>query len=133
LISDINHHVLAKILIRDKVTESLRRMDPVALLWRAPGARDRPRVPLTALGPHQQWSIDGHDKLTGLGLPIYGIRDKWSGYVLSLKIVPNNRMMDTVALLFIDTVKDFGGIPHTVTSDKGKEVSRVYTIQSALR
>ncbi|KAF8142577.1 hypothetical protein K438DRAFT_1877718 [Mycena galopus ATCC 62051] len=35
------------------------------------------RTPLTSVGPHEEWSMDGHDKLNVAGFGVYEIRDKW--------------------------------------------------------
>jgi len=76
MFGEIQSVFLAHSTTRDRIMYALRRIDPVAVLYRRLGSKKRTRVSLTADGPHHQWSIDGHDKLTKLGMPIYGIRDK---------------------------------------------------------
>ena len=76
---------------------------------RAPGSKKVHRTPLLALGPHHEWSADGHDKLTSIGFPIWGVRDKWSGQWLGLWVVPNNRLKESVAYLYLSLVYTLGG------------------------
>jgi hypothetical protein len=64
---------------------------------------------LTSLGPHHEWSSDGHDKLVKLGFPIWGIRDKWSGKWLGLWVVPNNRYQEAIAYLYLSLVAELAG------------------------
>ena len=54
-------------------------------------------------------SGDGHDKLASIGFPIWGIRDKFSGKWLGLWVVPNNRLKDVVAYLYLSLIKELGG------------------------
>ncbi|KAJ6626095.1 hypothetical protein B0H10DRAFT_2211605 [Mycena sp. CBHHK59/15] len=67
------------------------------------------RTPLTSVGPNEEWSMDGHDKLNNAGFGIYGIRDKWSGNWLHYRVVPSNRYAAVVGVLFLECVKKHGG------------------------
>jgi len=67
------------------------------------------RVALVSIGPHHEWSADGHDKLSKLGFPIWGVRDKWSGKWLGLWVVPNNRLKVAIGYLYLSLVKKLGG------------------------
>ena len=67
------------------------------------------RAPVVSIGPHHEWSADGHDKLTKLGFPIWGVRDKWSGKWLGLWVVPNNRVKVAIGYLYLSLVKKLGG------------------------
>jgi hypothetical protein len=67
------------------------------------------RTPLTSLGPNDEWSADGHDKLTKIGIAIYGFRDKASGCWLSLKVLPNNRFNVAIAYTYLSLVEEKGG------------------------
>ncbi|KAF8191859.1 hypothetical protein K438DRAFT_1935171 [Mycena galopus ATCC 62051] len=49
------------------------------------------RTPLTSVGPHEEWSIDGHDKLNIAGFGVYGKRDKWGTKFLHYRVLPSNR------------------------------------------
>jgi hypothetical protein len=61
------------------------------------------------LGPHHEWSGDGHDKLAQIGFPIWGIRDKWSGKWLGLWVVPNNRLKLVIAYLYLRLIIELEG------------------------
>ncbi|KAJ4493254.1 hypothetical protein C8R41DRAFT_867129 [Lentinula lateritia] len=66
-------------------------------------------------GPKTEWSGDGHDKLTGIGFPIWAVRDVWSGKWLGIWLVPNNRLKDTIAYLYLKLVYEYGDMdaqPH---------------------
>lgn len=76
---------------------------------RVPTANKIHRTPLTSLGPNDEWSGDGHDKLNKIGFPIYGIRDKASGKWLGLWVVPNNRLAHVVAYLYLTVIEEVGG------------------------
>lgn len=93
------------------------------------------RSVLVSCGPNEECAID--DKMIDLGMPIYGIVDKFSGKILSMEIVLNNRLADVPALHFLrlcesvqgkllletisrySTIKVFGCyIIHQVVQDK---------------
>ena len=82
---------------------------PEGFQRRHPKATKIHRVPLTSLGPNDEWSGDGHDKLCKIGMAIYGIRDKASGMWLGLWVVPNNRLNVVVAYLYLSLVEELGG------------------------
>ncbi|KAJ7512435.1 hypothetical protein B0H11DRAFT_2151906 [Mycena galericulata] len=99
-----------------------------------------PRVGLSAMGPYHEISADGHEKLSAqalqmgeLGLPIYAYKDKWSDYLLLLRLIPNSRTAAAVGHLFLDLVEEGGCIPLQVTTDKGSEIGWQYAFQSTLR
>lgn len=77
---------------------------------REPSAKKTKQSPLVALGPHHEWSGDGHDKLSEIGFPIWGMRDKWSGKWLGLWVVSNNRLNLAVAYLYLRLIKKHGGL-----------------------
>lgn len=83
--------------------------DPDGFVKRHPAAKKIPRVPLTSAGPNDEWAGDGHDKLNGIGIGIYGIRDKASGYWLGLWATPTNRDGKIVAYLYLSLVAKHGG------------------------
>ncbi|KAJ6609275.1 hypothetical protein B0H10DRAFT_2438663 [Mycena sp. CBHHK59/15] len=91
------------------------------------------RTPLTSVGPNEEWSMDGHDKLNNAGFGIYGIRDKWSGNWLHYRVVPSNRYAAVVGVLFLECVKKHGGIPIQGSSDRGSETRDAYAFQTSLR
>jgi hypothetical protein len=93
----------------DYITETMRTLDPDGFASREPTARKIQRGTLVAVGPHDEWSCDGHDKLVKYGFPIWGVRDKWGGKWLGLWVIPNNRYKDVIAYLWLSLVKDLGG------------------------
>uniref|UniRef100_A0A0W0ETQ1 Uncharacterized protein n=1 Tax=Moniliophthora roreri TaxID=221103 RepID=A0A0W0ETQ1_MONRR len=63
------------------------------------------RTALTAIGPHKEWSMDGHDKLAAAGFPIYGIHDKWGGHHIYYQVLPSNHYTIIVRIVFLEAVK----------------------------
>jgi len=94
---------------REYVEQTMRDQHPEGFTNREPTAKKIKRGVLVCLGPHHEWSGDGHDKLTAIGFPIWGVRDVWSGRWLGLWVVPNNRFKDTIGYLFLKLVYEYGG------------------------
>lgn len=88
----------------------MRIQDPDRFLSREPTAKKIKRGTLISLGPHHEWSADGHDKLAAIGFPIWGIRDKWSGRWLALWVIPNNWYKLAIAYLYLKLVAELGGM-----------------------
>lgn len=88
----------------------MRRHEPDGFAQREPSRKKTSRQPLVSLGPHYQWSGDGHDKLSKIGFPIWAIRDQWSGKWLGMWVVPNNRLKTTIAYLYLSLVYEIGGM-----------------------
>ncbi|KAG6882477.1 hypothetical protein C0993_010407 [Termitomyces sp. T159_Od127] len=107
--------------------------DPQGFEIRQPGSKKIHRVALVSLGPHHEWSGDGHDKLASIGFPIWGVRDVWSGKWLGLWVVPNNRRQKAVALLFLRLVEEYGGLSIQMSTDCGSETTQVFGLANALR
>lgn len=150
-------------MFRGFITSEMRKQDPEGFANREPAVGKKVlRSPLIALGPHHEWSADGHDKLSKLGFPIYGIRDKWCGRWLGLWVVPNNRLKLAVAFLYLSLVKELGGVcftnvvpclyfffiltysghgidinllgmPLQTTTDAGSETTLMFALANALR
>lgn len=87
----------------------MRAHDKEGFARREPHAKKIHRTPLVALGPHDEWSADGHDKLSAIGFPVWGVRDKWSTKWLGLWTVPNNRLKLAIAYLYLSLVYELGG------------------------
>ena len=85
-------------------------MDPEGFQKRHPSAQKVIRMPLVSLGPNDKWCGDGHDKLNKIGIGIYGIRDKFSGFWLGLWALPNNRLGNAIAYLYLCLVEDMKGL-----------------------
>ncbi|KIJ05969.1 hypothetical protein PAXINDRAFT_20810 [Paxillus involutus ATCC 200175] len=111
----------------------MRILEPGGFLSRAPTARKIFRVPLVSLGPHHEWSGDGHDKLTAIGFPIWAVRDVFSGKWLGMWVLPNNRCGASIAYLYLSLVYRYGGMPLQTTTDCGSETTQVYGFANALR
>ncbi|KAF6743850.1 hypothetical protein DFP72DRAFT_1079477 [Ephemerocybe angulata] len=127
---------------RDRIRALFRSIAPEGAEKRAPGYKHTQiyRVPLMAYGPFHEISADGHEKLNAQALrmgdinfPIYAYRDKWSGYLLKIAVLPNTRTAAAIGHLYLDLVSEYGGIPIQVTTDKGSEIGWQATIQEAFR
>ena len=88
----------------------MRLQDPEGFALRDPTSKRIKRRPLVNIGIHEEWSGDGHDKLKRIGLAIYGIRDVWSGKWLGLWVIPDNRLKDVIAYLWLCLVEEYGGM-----------------------
>ncbi|KIJ41027.1 hypothetical protein M422DRAFT_172686 [Sphaerobolus stellatus SS14] len=88
---------------------------------------------LVSIGPHKEWSGDGHDKLTPIRLSIYDIRDKWSGKWLRIWVIPNNHLADVVAYVWLTVIEEPRGMPIQSTTDCGSETTQIYGIVNALQ
>jgi hypothetical protein len=92
---------------------------PEGPVLRYPG-RQKPKIPrkaLEAIGPWHQVCGDGHEKLGaqalnmgGVGLPIYGYRDMWTGNMLSLATLPNSRSPGALGHFLLDLIEHHGGM-----------------------
>jgi len=71
---------------------------PEGFAKRTPGAHKMKRTALVSVGPDEEWSVDGHDKLLQAGFAIYGIRDKWTGRYLLYNVLPSNRHASVMAI-----------------------------------
>ncbi|KAF8589668.1 hypothetical protein K439DRAFT_1383140 [Ramaria rubella] len=107
--------------------------DPDGFKVRDPAAKKPHHVALVTLGPHYEWSGDGHDKLSAIGFPVWGIRDVWSGKWLGLWVIPNNRLGTVIAYLYLSLVEELGGMPIQSTTDCGSETTKMYGFANALR
>jgi len=64
---------------------------------------------------------------------VYSFRDKASGYWLSLRVVPNNRLNVVVTYLYLSLVEEKGGMPLQSTTDCGSETTGSYALANLLR
>ncbi|KAF6744660.1 hypothetical protein DFP72DRAFT_825334 [Ephemerocybe angulata] len=127
---------------RDDVRELMHTIAPEGFEERRPGAprKEIPRVGLVSLGPFHEISADGHEKLNSqalqmgdISLPIYAYRDKWSGYILKIIVIPDARKAAPLAHVYLDLVREYSGIPIQLTTDKGSERVWQHAIQDTLR
>lgn len=92
--------------------------EPNAVDARFPGAKRKlRRGRLTGVGPFYEVNCDGHEKLSVMalqmgpvGLPIYGMKDKWTKAFLHLVTVPNARLETTIGHVYLDFVEIYGGM-----------------------
>ncbi|TFK78072.1 hypothetical protein K466DRAFT_507789, partial [Polyporus arcularius HHB13444] len=120
-------------LTRDYVHQEMRNLDPAGFVQRHPKSKKKHRTVLIVRGPDFEWSCDGHDKLSAIGFPIWGVRDVWSGKWHGIWVVRSNRLKKTIAYLYLRLVKQRGGMPLQTTTDRGSETTGVYAFASALR
>ncbi|KIO33914.1 hypothetical protein M407DRAFT_227054 [Tulasnella calospora MUT 4182] len=115
------------------VRKTMKEFDPEGFELRKPGAKIIHRGVLTAAGLHEEWSGDGHDGIGKYGLYIWGVRDKWSRAWLGVRVVPNNRLQEIVAYVWLGIVYEVGGVPVQMTTDCGSENPVIYGLTNALR
>jgi len=68
-----------------------------------------PQIQVTTAGPNERWCADHHNKLSKIGMEIFGIRDKSSGKWLGLWAVPNTHAKYALAYLYLCVVEAYGG------------------------
>ncbi|KAF8585605.1 hypothetical protein K439DRAFT_1646596 [Ramaria rubella] len=108
----ISHNVGVH-LTREFVEMEMRLQDPEGFAIHDPTSKK-------VLGPHCEWSADGHDKLSVIGFPVWGVWDVWSRSWL-------------VAYLYLSLVEELGGMPIQSTTDCGSEPTVLYGFATALR
>lgn len=105
---------------RSTIREIMFADNPAGFDARMPGKRKAtiPRTALTSVGPFREISSDGHEKLAhlalrmgDLGFPIYAFKDKWSDFLLYIRVLPNARTLRALAHLFLDFIEEYGGRP----------------------
>ena len=88
----------------------MRAQDPEGFVRREPQSKKIECHAIVALGPNYEWSGDGHDKLSQIGFPIWGVRDVWSGKWLGLWVVPSNCTKTVIAYLYLSLIYKLGGV-----------------------
>ncbi|KAJ7678934.1 hypothetical protein DFH06DRAFT_1465163 [Mycena polygramma] len=129
------------VLVRRRSSHSLRAITRLPPSGRGPTVEVRiQRVQLKAHGTWQELYCDGHEKLGslalqmgGVGLPIYGMKDKWGGEILYLVVIPDDRHSDVIGHVFLDFIELYGAIPQQVTVDKGSETGHLYAMMTGLK
>jgi hypothetical protein len=126
--------------------------------YRFAESRKIKRKPLFAVGPFHKFHWDGHEKLGGqalemgpIGLPIYGGKDEWSGYLIKLVVMPNVRLARAIAHVKLDVIEEMDCeivfasvyscaltvyldyIAITDVTDMGTETGEMLHIQETLR
>jgi hypothetical protein len=93
-------------LLRDYVTDTMRTHDAAGFIKRDPTAKRIHREPKVPLGINERWSADGHDKLNGIGFPVWAIVDDAVGRWLGIWVVPSNRLGHIIAYLYLEAVEN---------------------------
>ncbi|TFK29207.1 hypothetical protein FA15DRAFT_582881 [Coprinopsis marcescibilis] len=126
----------------DTVHKLMHRLAPDRFAMWAPGAKKNqiPHIGLISLGPYHEILADGHKKLNGQALcmsnirfGIYGYRDKFSGDILKLVVMPDCCSAAPLAHLYLDLICEIGRVPIKLTTDMGPEQGWQQSIQDALR
>jgi hypothetical protein len=91
------------------VTDEMKQHEPDGFVQQGLSTKKISCQPLVSLGPHHQWSGDGHDKLSKIGFPIWAVCDQWSGKWLGMRVVPNNQLKTSIAYLYLSLVHELGG------------------------
>ncbi|KAJ7813493.1 hypothetical protein B0H14DRAFT_2522815 [Mycena olivaceomarginata] len=122
------------------VRETMWQNDPDSVDAQYPGRKKIKRAQLKAHGTWQEVHCDGHEKLGalalqmgGVGLPIYGMKDKWGSEILYLVVVPDDRHADAIGHVFLDFIETYGAIPQQTTTDKGSETGYIYAFTTGLK
>jgi len=130
----------------------MRALDSEAYDACKPTAKRIPWRAIISLGPHHEWSCNGHDKLSAIGFPIWGVWDVWSKMWLGLWVVPNNRLLKPIAYLYLSLIVELGGqllqllqlvdvvippllfpgMPLQSTTDCGSETTLMYGLTNTL-
>ncbi|TEB21975.1 hypothetical protein FA13DRAFT_1671170, partial [Coprinellus micaceus] len=127
---------------RDRLRQLMHAIAPEGFTLREPGSKKKllPRVALLSFGPFHEISADGHEKLNAqalrmgdISLPIYAYRDKWSGFILKLLLLPDSRLSGAIGHVYLDLVEEYGGVPIQLTTDKGSEIGWQCAIQDSFR
>ncbi|KAJ8081664.1 hypothetical protein PM082_007510 [Marasmius tenuissimus] len=126
---------------RSVIRYVMRRADPEGASHRYPGRKNPiPRGVLTAVGTWQEIHLDGHEKLSAaalrmgtVSLAIYGFRDQWSGAILLLLVIPDDRHASCIGHLYLDFIEEFGAIAQKLVIDCGKETGNMIQFQKDLK
>ncbi|KAK6977143.1 hypothetical protein R3P38DRAFT_3335022 [Favolaschia claudopus] len=113
---------------RNKISGVMHTFEEEGFEKRDPKAQKKTvkRSALTSVGPHEEWSMDGHDKLNEAGFGIYGIRDKWGTKYLHYRVLPSNRYATVIGVVYLECAKK-------IWSDHGSEVRDAHALQKTLR
>ncbi|KAF8238077.1 hypothetical protein L208DRAFT_1375366 [Tricholoma matsutake] len=109
----------------DYIADTMHTHDAAGFIKRDPTAKRIHREPKVPLGINEWWSADGHDKLNGIGFPVWAIVDDAVGRWLGIWVVPSNHLGHIIAYLYLQAVENVG--------DCGSEMTQLHAIAKALR
>ncbi|XP_034067491.1 uncharacterized protein LOC117543372 isoform X1 [Gymnodraco acuticeps] len=104
---------------RQRVQESMRRVDPGGVLIRTLQLNPRRRRKYFVPAPNSLWHIDGNHKLIRWRFVVHGGIDGFSRLIVYLSAATNNRAAP-VLRSFLEAANVYG-VPSRVRSDKGGE------------
>ncbi len=105
------------LLQRERVRESLRRIDPDGVRERCQNVLHRRKY--SVLSSNALWHLDGYHKLIRWRFVVHGAIDGYSRLITFLKVSTNNTS-DTVLNAFLCATEEFG-LPSRVRMDMGGE------------
>ncbi|KAJ7197874.1 hypothetical protein C8J57DRAFT_1442623 [Mycena rebaudengoi] len=122
------------------VRETMLLNDPDGVDARYPGRKKIRHAQLKAHGTWQEIHCDGHEKLGslalqmgGVGLPIYGMKDKWGGEILDLSVIPDDRNADVIAHVFLDFIETYRGVKIQRIKAQRSETGNIIAIATGLK
>ena len=74
-----------------------------------------------ARGPNYVWHIDGYDKLKPYGFSIHGAIDGFSRRIMWLRLDRSNKEPVGISSIYVNCLKEIGGVPRKVVGDYGTE------------
>ena len=84
-------------------------------------------------GPNFLWHVDGWDKLAPFGFYIHGAIDGYSRRILWLEVGASNKNPRFIAWHYLEAVRQIGGVPRVIRSDKGTENVVMRDLQQLFR
>ena len=103
--------------LRERVRQSLRRVDPAGIEYRARKVLHRRIYRVSS--PNSLWHCDGYHKLIRWKFVIHGAIDGYSRLIVYLRVSSNN-CATTVLSAFTSAVDEYG-LPSRIRVDKGGE------------
>ena len=115
---------------RDIVMNYVRVIDPEGVDLRR---RRLKRRKYASPGPNFLWHVDGWDKLAPFGFYIHGAIDGYSRRILWLEVGASNKNPRFIAWHYLEAVRQIGGVPRVIRSDKGTENVVMRDLQQLFR